>query len=674
MPPQRKVTADDLYRFRFVADAQMSPNGEDILFTVTRFHPDKKKDTYQSHVWHVSASGGTARQFTNSNESESNPRWSPDGGRVLFLSARDAEEEREGKSQLWVMPATGGEAVRITNRKHGVAGPQWSPDGKSILFLGRVPVDPNEDRQPAKERSDVVHIRRLSYRMNGAGYHHTYRTHLFIVPPRGGKAKQIREGDWSVESAAWSPEGDRLYISGNREEDADRTHARNLYSVTSKGTIRKLCGLGGAISAPAPSPDGRQIAFIGNTQKKSLGTNSHIYTVPALGGRPRSLTGHLDVSVGTSTNSDVRAGSPGFGPVWSPDGREIRFLASVSGADRLYVLDLATKSLNCYTEGDRTVESVSYSEDHAAAAYTQMTPVHLAELWVWRPGRPEKRLTRLNDSVLSRLSLSGPQRFTFKASDGEEVEGWIVLPPGSRRKKLPAILEIHGGPRTAYGLGFMHEFQVLAASGFAVFYINPRGSSGYGEDWACAVGRHYGERDYKDIMESVDYVVKRYPVDRDNLGVTGGSYGGFMTNWIVGHTERFKAACTQRSICNWLSFYGTSDIGWRFAPEEVGSRPWRGLAEYWKRSPLAYVEKITTPLLILHADEDWRCPVEQAEQLFTALKWLDRDTELIRFPGESHELSRSGKPRHRIERLEAIVGWFDEKILGRPRRPGKRRR
>ena len=664
MPKKRKITCNDLYKFQLVADAQLSPNGKDVLFTLTRFHPDKKKDTCESHIWRVPTSSGAPQQFTSSNESESTPRWSPDGSRILFLSARDAKEERKGKSQLWIIPATGGEAVKITDEKHGVSAPGWSPDGKKILFFGRVPVDPQEDKLPKEKKSDVVRIKRLSYRMNGGGYHHTYRTHLFIVSAQGGRPRWITRGDWDVETAAWSTDGKRIFFTGNVEEDLDYTYARNLYAVPAGGgKIRKLCDLSGLIGYPAPSPDGKTIAFIGNDLKRSYGTNNSLYLVPVSGGKPVNVSRHADINIGQSVGSDSRADSPPFGPVWSPDGREIKFLASVKGADRLFSLNTQTKEITACTSDDQTVESVSYNTDHTVAAYTRMTPTELAEVWVWKQGRPEKRLTKFNTALLSRLNLASPKRFAFKASDSTEVEGWIMLPSDSRRKKHPAILEIHGGPRTAYGLGFFHEFHLINAAGFAVFYTNPRGSSSYGEDWACA--SIYGDRDYKDVMETVNHVLKTEPVDPQRLGVTGGSYGGFMTNWIVGHTGRFKAACTQRSISNWASFFGTSDIGWRFSQEEIGGLPWKNLKEYWKRSPIAYVEKITTPLLIIHSEEDWRCPIEQAEQLYTALKWLKKDTEFIRFPKESHELSRSGKPVHRIERLQAIIGWFEWKVMGR---------
>lgn len=654
----RNITATDLLKFQLVSDVQLSPNGDTALFTLT--HLDKKKNTYQSHIWKVSTKSGAPQQFTNSSESESNARWSPSGKSILFVSARDTEKAQKGKNQIWILPTDGGEATKLTDHKNNISNPMWSPNGKQILFTASVPI------AKTKSKSDVTHTVRLSYRFNGSGYTYKSRTHLFVISARGGRPKQITSGEWDVNSATWSTDGSEIYIIGNAEEDTDRSYARNLYAISPKsGRRKRLCGLPGNIGGVAPSPNGKTIAFSGSDFSRSYGTNNHIYLIPTSGGTPKCLTKHLDISVEQNLNSDSRKASPSFGLVWSPDGRLIKYIATTRGADRLFSLNVETGHLNAYTDDKHTLESVSYNADHTAAAYTAMTPTRLAEVSLWREGKTDRRLTRFNDRTLSNLHLSKPKRFSFKASDGIDVEGWIMLPLGSRKRKHPSILQIHGGPRTAYGQGFIHEFHLLNAKGFAVYYINPRGSSSYGEDWTCAVGGNYGERDYADIMEAVDHVVKTEPLAPNRLGVTGGSYGGFMTNWIVGHTDRFKAACTQRCISNWTSFFGTSDIGWRFPQEEIGGCPWDNLENYWARSPIAYVKNVKTPTLIIHSEEDWRCPIEQSEQFFVALQVLGIETELVRFPGENHELSRSGKPNHRIERLDHIVRWFEKYLLAK---------
>jgi dipeptidyl aminopeptidase/acylaminoacyl peptidase len=647
MPTKRLITTDDLLAFQFVSDVQTAPNGDTVLFSVTQAHPNKKKNTYQSHIWKISTKGGRPTQFTNSTQSESNPRWSPD--------------ETQKGGQLWLIPANGGEATKLTQQKHGAGNPSWSPDGKHILFSSRVPMDPKEDKKKDDDKSDVVHTDRLSYRFNGQGFIHKYRSHLFIISTRGGKAKQLTSGDWDPGQGVWSTDGQSISLTGNKEEDPNHTYARNLYCISTKGgRLKKLTGLPGNIGLPAPSPDGKTIAFVGSDFSRSYGTSGRLYSVSTTGGKAVCLTAHLDLSIEQSLNTDARWGSPDFGPTWSPDGRLVKFVATVRGANQLFALDIKTGHLETYTDSERSIESVSYSADHTTAAYTEITPTRLSEVHLWRESKPDKQLTQFN--TLSRRHISTPERFSFKASDGAKVDGWIMFPPNARKRKHPSILQIHGGPRTAYGLGFMHEFQLLAAKGFAVYYINPRGASSYGEDWACGVGGHYGERDYDDVMEATNYVLKKYPIDSKRLGVTGGSYGGFMTNWIVGHTNRFKAACTQRSISNWISFFGTSDIGWRFPQEELGGLPYDNLDNYWKRSPLAYIKNVKTPTLIIHSEEDWRCPIEQAEQFYVGLKMMGVETEFVRFPGESHELSRSGSPKHRVERLNHIVRWFEKHL------------
>lgn len=665
MPTKRKFALKDLWKLQLISDAQIDPGGASILFTRSRFHPDRERNGYESHIWRVSTRGGAPRQWTNSSESESTPRWSPNGGEFLFLSARSAEEEVRGQKQLWVMPSDGGEGLRITERAGGVASAAWSPDGRQIAFVGRVPTDPERDDLETGTPQPAMHIDRLTYRHDLHGYQFGYRNHLFVIPAKGGSPTQITSGDWDVGDYVWTPDGKRLLVCGHTV-DADRTYARELHAISVTGRRTKtLCGLDGPISSPSVSPDGKTVAFIGNDFRRGYATNSTLFLVPLSGGTPRNLTRSWDVGIGQTLNTDTRGTSPAFGPTWSPDGAEIKFLTTLKGATHLFAASPESGEVTAYTSGDWAIESLSYSKDHTVAAYTAMTPVEPAELWVWKEGRSAKQLTRAN-SFLSRLSLAAPKRFQFKASDGVSVEGWVMHPPGSRKKKHPALLEIHGGPRSAYGMGFMHEFQMLNAAGYSVIFINPRGSSSYGEDWACAGPRHYGERDYEDLLQGVDAVLRREPIDRKRLGVLGGSYGGYMTNWIIGHTNRFKAACTQRCISNWLSFFGTSDIGNLFGPQEIGGPVWkdggRDLRKLWEKSPLAHVEKMVTPLLIVHSENDWRCPIEQGEQLFSALKWLGRDTEFLRVPGESHELSRSGGPLQRIARLEAILDWFGRKL------------
>ena len=370
----------------------------------------------------------------------------------------------------------------------------------------------------------------------------------------------------------------------------------------------------------------------------------------------------FDRPVGNHLNSDSRVGSPDPSPVWDADDRSLTFLATNGGSCHIYTVDLIDRSVKAATEGERSVEGFSFSKDGNVLAYTAMDSLSLADVFV-RDRKGERQITAFSDRALSKLVLSAPESFVFKASDGVNVEGWVMRPNGFRGKPAPTVVEIHGGPRTAYGHCFMFEFQLLAASGFAVLFTNPRGSAAYGEEFAAAIPKNYGDRDYKDIMESLDYLIKAGVADESRLGVAGGSYGGFMTNWIIGHTDKFKAAITERSISNWNSFFGSSDIGYFFAEEEAGGVPWENIQHYLENSPITYVRNVNTPVLILHSEEDYRCPIEQGEQLFVALKKLRKETVMIRFPEENHELSRSGKPRHRIERLGYVMKWFKEHLL-----------
>ncbi|MGH8103686.1 MAG: S9 family peptidase, partial [bacterium] len=564
---------------------------------------------------------------------------------------------------LWVIPTTGGEARQICKTKGGVDDPQWAPDGRRILFAG---ADIDEPKGK-NERSDVKVIRRIFYKLNGEGFFHNRRQHLFVVTAEGGKPKQLTQGEFDCGGARWSPDGRQIAFIANLSPDADLQFMRDVFVMPAGGGKRKqITKSKGPMEMLAWSPDGKTLTTLGHDMHKSFSTNSHLWTIPARGGALKDIMKRFPRGIENSVNADCRVGSPNPGPVWAPDGRRIFFYALWGPACHVHSVDVASGRVERITRGKYTVDSYSFSKDGKKLAYTRMSPTYPNELWLF-DGKRHRQIAELNSEFLSKVTTSKPEYFKFKASDGEEIDGWIIRPPGLKpRRKAPAILQIHGGPRTAYGHGMSHEFQFQAASGFAIFYCNPRGSAGYGEDFAHAVANHYGDRDYQDIMECVKYVTHRYKfVDPKRIGVTGGSYGGFMTNWIVGHTARFAAAVTRRSISNFYSFYGTSDIGYFFDQEEITGRPWDNTKEYLKRSPITYVEKVKTPLLIIHAEQDFRCPIEQGEQMFVALKRLKKEVEFVRFPDETHELTRSGKPKHREENQKIILNWFKKHLTGK---------
>ena len=639
-----------------VSDPRISPDGTRILFAYSTI--DMKGNKYDTHIWLLPLRERRPRQFTFSPFSETSPRWSPDGSEILFLSNRPAEgekadEEKKKRPQLFVIPADGGEARQITLVEEGVQHPIWSPDGRRILFLSRV-----FKGEKASEESDIKIIRRMRYRFDGQGFFEGKWTHLFSVPAKGGRAKQLTDGEYDVAAADWSPDGKRVAFVSYMDEDMDVTRFRNIYAVPAGGGEPELLWKGeGPINALGWSPDGENLAFTGRVIEDPnlvFYKKNEIFVLPLDGSRPRCLTGGLDRTVGGAR--ELR---------WSPDSEHVYFTIPDQGSTHVCRVSLDGE-VERVTEGKMTVNDFSLDGSgtvFAMAVSDAMTP---SELWIKDDGGT-RRVTEMSRGLLRRLRLSEPEEFWFTASDGVKVHGWIVKPHEFEDgEKYPTLFEVHGGPRGQYGhrLGAAeHEFQVLADHGYAVVYTNPRASVGYGEEFSAVVSGHWGERDYQDIMEAVDHVIEAYPfVDPDRLGILGGSYGGYMTNWVVGHTKRFKAAVTMRSISNWYSMHGTSDIAWMEHDVSWGKNPWDNLEVIMEKSPITYVKDVETPLLIIHSEQDYRCPMEQDEQLYIALKKLGKTTEFVRFPDEPHGLSRTGQPKHRLERLQHIVRWFERHL------------
>lgn len=634
-----------------VSDAQISPDGKKVLFIYSKVNMEENK--YDNHIW-LYPLADSPHQFTHGKSSESSSRWSPDGKTILFLSNRPREDEKAGdekkrKPQLWTIPSDGGEAVCLTSIEEGVQRPSWSPDGKTILFQSSI-----FKGEKAKD-SDVKIIRRIKYKFDGRGFFEGRYTHLFSVPAEGGKVKQLTDGEYDVEAATLSPDGKRIAFTSNLEEDADLSFYANIYIIPVKGGKPELLWKGkGPISALGWSPDGKYLAFTGRIVEDPTCVyfkNTTVWLLALKGREASNLTASFDRTV---------SGEEGL-LKWSPDSKHVYFKADDEGCTLLFRANIDGK-VNKVTDGKMTVGSFSIDDSGRTVVFDASDAMTPSELWI-KDAIGLRKVTNMNRDLMKKLRLSEPEEFWVTASDGVKVQGWILKPQRLEKgAKYPTVVEVHGGPHSAYGFKLTpaeHEFQVLTDYGFAVVYTNPRASTGYGEAFADVTG-HWGERDYQDIMEAVDYVVKAYPyVDGEKLGVAGGSYGGYMTNWVVGHTNRFKAAVTMRSISNWYSMHGTSDIAYKEHDISLGKDPWDNLDLIMEKSPITYVKNVKTPLLILHSEEDYRCPMEQDEQLFAALKKLKKTVEFVRFPGESHGLSRGGKPKHRVERLQHIVRWFD---------------
>ncbi|MGG4045910.1 S9 family peptidase [Paenibacillus favisporus] len=669
MSEKRPITADDLYRMHWVSDPAVSPKTGAVAYiskTVNDQHGG-----YTSHIRLISPDGREDTPFT-AGEQDASPAWSPDGSKLAFL------RKKGDARQVWVMPAHGGEAQAVTELKHGVSAFKWAPDGSALLLRAEAPSadeavgaeDPGAQAEKAgkDKQPDEKIIHRIKYKADGAGLWNDRRTHLFVHDIAASACTPVTSGDFDVSSFHWSPDGSRIIYTATHASasfpDPDLRLTNDLFvAERDGGNVRQLTNGRLSIGPIAYTPDGSHILMLADDLNCGFATLTRIYLIPAEGGEARACYEDLDVQLGHACVGDMRAGA-GSPPVFSEDGKYVFLQLSEDGGVKVARFALDGSDYEIIAGGDREIYQFALATEGRLILASSDT-LHPGDLFAFDMANGEEtRLTDCNKELFSELVLSEPEVFRFEASDGWPIQGWIMKPVGFKEgSKVPAILEIHGGPQAMYGCTFMHEFQLLAAAGFAVFYTNPRGGHGYGQVHVNTVRGDYGGRDYQDLMDAVDYVLSAYDyIDDARLGVTGGSYGGFMTNWIVGHTDRFQAAVTQRSICNWVSFYGVSDIGYYFTEDQIWGNPWDDLEKLWKHSPIAYVKQVNTPLLILHGEQDLRCPIEQGEQLFVALKRLGKEAQFIRFPGADHNLSRSGNPHLRTRRLTHIVRWFEEHI------------
>jgi len=639
------VKPEDLYRLAWADDPRVSPDGSTVAFVV--FGLDEEKNDYTASIWLVPVEGSEApRRLTAGPKQDLAPRWSPDGTRLAFVSNRD---ENVKAKQLYVIPVAGGEPVRLTELDEDVGEVEWSPDGQRLAFSARVR-DPEYEEEDEKRRRPR-RFSRLQFKFDSEGWTGDRRRHLFVVPADGSDpSNQLTEGDFEDGSPAWSPDGSRIAFTSARHEDWDIERVHHVYLVDPNGGEPEQLTKGEAwFEAPAWSPDGSQIACRYGPGGFDFPRHGQIAVVDAANGEHRLLTTSLDLNC--APYPPVRE------PVWA--GESLLFVVEDAGNNVPYRVPAdGSAEPEPVLEGDVWLTGFDWAGGQAV--HTATTPTSPPEVF-----SGEKQLSDVSSAFTSSVEISAPERFTAVSADGSEVEAWLMRPPGFEEgRRYPVLLSIHGGPFTQYGNRFFDEFQVYAGAGYVVLYSNPRGSSGYSEEWGRAIngpiegGPGWGTRDYEDVTAVVDSALERFDFcDPDRLGVLGGSYGGYMTSWIVSHTDRFRAACSERSVNNFVLEGGSSDIGWGFKGI-VGAYWFEAPDVYLKISPSHYAENITTPLLILHSENDLRCPVGHAEDLFAILRLLKREVELVRFPAESHELTRSGSPMHRVMRFEVILDWF----------------
>jgi dipeptidyl aminopeptidase/acylaminoacyl peptidase len=672
---KRLITDVDLYNFQWIANAQISPDGAKVVYTLVKTTP--KHDNYETSLWIIPSAGGPARQLTSGSH-DAQARWSPDGKLVAFVRS----VEKDGKpqpAQIYLLSMDGGEARPVTDMPKGAGEPIWSTNGRMIAFSSNTLAKDFEKKKDAPEESDVRVITSAKYRMNGGGYPEPDRTnHIWVVevpqtPGSPQKAKQITSGEYSESDITWSRDASKIYFTSNRVKESDfKAPDSDIYVVSANGGgITKVASIDGPIHALSLSPDGAKIAFIGDINSdggpgRSFSEPDLFVTGTEAGSTPKNLTATYDFDIGSGVGGDQSPprGGGRSNPYWSPDGRTIIVASAEEGRVNLKRVDAESGKVSALTDSNFDLFSYHATPDGSKVAVLISTPTNIGDLFILdgKSGHSQQ-ITHINGELFAQLNLTEPEMIWYKSFDGRRIQAWVQRPPDFQAgKKYPMILDIHGGPHSAYGYTFDHEFQWMAAKGYVVLYPNPRGSTSYGQEFGNIIQYHYPGDDFKDLMAGVDDLIARGWVDGDRLGVTGGSGGGVLTNWAIGHTDRFKAAASQRSIADWAGWWYGADM---IAPSWFRGAPWEWEADFKERSPITYVNKVTTPLMLIEGESDFRTPPAYGgEQMFRALKYLNKTAVMVRFPGETHELSRSGKPVHRVERLDHIVAWFDKYLQG----------
>lgn len=654
--PEAAFTGADLFKLEAARDPQPSPDGKTIAYV--RQSGDVMNDRNRAAIWLVDVATGKQRPLVTGPGSYMAPRWSPDGTRLSYIAAE------EGGAQLWVRWIDGGAAAKLTNLPDSPQSVTWAPDGRSLAYVMRVPGDvPSLGKAPAKPEGakwaePLEVIDRVTYRGDGEGYYPAGYSHIFAISADGGASRQLTFGAFDDGGPlSFSPDGKTIVFSAVRKQNWQRepNDSEVMALDLGSGAIKALTSRYGPDLAPTISPDGSRIAYIGFDDKHRTYENMELYVMNRDGSGARSLTGAMDISV-----DDAQ---------WAPDDRSLIVSYDEKGAKKLarIGLDGSRKPLADGLSGsgfDRPYTGGSFAVGrNGTIAFTGGSDVRPPDVHVLRSGQ-DVQLTRLNAGWIGAKTLAAATKVPVTAPDGKPIDAWLMLPPSRQPgQKVPMILEIHGGPHTAYGPWFATDYQLYAAAGYGVLWVNPRGSTSYGEKFAQLIDRAYPGDDYDDLMAAVDAAIAGGAIDPDNLFVTGGSGGGVLTAWIVGKNNRFKAAATQKPVINWTSEALTMDGTMFTSRYWFDNPPWVDVQPYWKRSPLSLVGNVKTPTLVVVGSEDYRTPVSESEQYYAALQIVGVPTALVKVPGASHG-GFTARPSQSAAKAAAIIAWFNRYRTG----------
>lgn len=643
LPNNKRLALDLFLDWEYVASPQISPDGQQIVYS--KRWTDKINDRYESEIWIMNADGSRNRFLMRGSQ----PQWSPDGKRIAYVTIG-----QPAGAQIFVRWMDTNQDTQITRLDRSPSGIQWSPDGKRIAFNMLVParsamrVNMPQRPEGAKWIEPPRVINRLNYRADNQGWTPEGYMHIFVVPDTGGTPRQLTEGDYNHGGVSWMPDSNTLVFSGTRKPDAEYIRfGTEVYSLNiSSGQIKALTDRDGPDGSPEVSPNGKFIAYAGFDSNNNTYNVSKLYLMNSDGSGKRVLTEKLDRSP-----SEI---------IWDTNSGGIYFTTEDKGTNNLWYVSLSGGEPQQTTKGNHQLSVSSFSTTGIFAG-TLSAPQASGDIVTFTVRQPTPRkLTNVNDDVLEGRMLGDVEEVWYDSVGGMKVQGWIVKPPDfDPSKKYPLILYIHGGPHAMYGVGFNFEFQQHAAEGYVVLYTNPRGSTGYGQEFGNAINNNYPGQDYDDLINGVDTVIKKGYVDEKNLFVCGGSGGGVLTSWIVGHTDRFAAAVVMKPVVNWYSFVGTTDgASWYY---NFKTFPWEDPSEHLRRSPITYVGNVKTPTMLMTGELDLRTPMEQTEQYYRALKMRKVDTIMVRLQDEYHPFNAT--PRHPSNRLSQILylrGWFDK--------------